>query len=198
MGQNVPKHSITLCVLITANSQCSLLNHVFSLHLHTAYLCMKLNIWIQCGYCWHRGECAINKNLGKVDLHCSFLPEISILLLIVEFQTASRSAVCFCSSSLSLCSSNSISPNELAPCCLTLWTPPACLHLWMTDVLFYTLLRLSLTHTPTYVTAYAARVRSLPFTCSLFISLPSFSWWSRALKDNCYTCMRSHIICIAI
>lgn len=119
-----------------------------------------------------------------MDLHCSFFPpKISILLLIAEFQTASGSAAPFCSS---YCSSSSISPNELAPCCLTLWTPPACLHLWMTDVLFYILLKLSLTHTPTNVTACAAQVRSLPFTCSLFISFPSFSCCFHALTDNGY------------
>lgn len=38
----------------------------------------------------------------------------------------------------------------------------------MTDVLFYILLKLSLTHTPTNVTAYAVQVRSLPYTCSPF------------------------------
>lgn len=120
-----------------------------------------------------------------MDLQFLFFspPKISIWVLIVEFQTASRSAARFCSSCRS---SSSISLNELAPCCLTLWTPPACLHLWMTDVLFYTLLKLSLTHTPTDVTACAAQVRSLPFTCSLFISSPSFSCCFHALADNGY------------
>lgn len=55
-------------------------------------------------------------------------------------------------------------------------------------VVLYTLLRLSLTHTPTNVTAYAAQVRSLSFTCSLFLSLflPSFSCWLHALTDKGY------------
>lgn len=111
--------------------------------------------------------------------HCStvLLPslEISILLLVVEFQSASRSATRSCSSALPAAAA--------AASCQMSWHHAAwrCeLHLpvstcGMTDVLFHTLLRMFLAHTPTNVIVSAAQVRSLPFTCSLFISFSFLS-----------------------
>lgn len=97
--------------------------------------------------------------LKKMDLHPAlvFLFFYSLLSLVPP-----QGQLCVSAALLLQCS---ILPNEAAPCCLTLWISPARLHLWMTDVLFYILLRLSLSHTPTNVTAYALQVRSLPFTC---------------------------------
>lgn len=100
---------------------------------------------------------------------------------------------------ISLCGSGGgggssvFSPNEEAPRCLTLWTPPARLHLRLTNVLLFSLLlKLSLADTPTGVTANAVQVRSPPFTCCAFLTsaTASLSWHTMH--------RRVHVICIQI
>lgn len=122
------------------------------------------------------------EDLMKMDCRCSCSPPTPPptppSLLIVGFKTVSGSAASFRRSSL--CGSGGVfSPNEEAPRCLTLWTPPARLHLRLTNVLlFSTLLKLSLADTPTGVTANAVQVRSPPFTCCAFLTsaTASLSW----------------------
>lgn len=128
---------------------------------HTHNLCMWIRFWVQFAKNSHH----ISEENGPPP--CTCLSVFYSLLSLVPPQGQ-------LSVSAALLLQCSILPNEAAPCCLTLWTSPARLHLWMTDVLFYILLRLSLSHTPTNVTAYAVRVRSLPFTCLLcLICFPS-------------------------
>lgn len=120
-----------------------------------------------------------------MDLHSTFFLLFSSSLLSLKLP---QGQLCVSAAQLFQCS---ILPNEAAPCCLTLWTAPARLHLWMTDVLFYILLRLSLTHTPTNVTVYAVQVTSPPFTCSplfnlffLYLAL-GFMHWEATSHSRC-------------
>lgn len=138
---------------------------------HTHNRCMWIRFWVQFAKNSHH----ISEENGPPS--CTCLSVFYSLLSLIPPQ----GQLCVSAALLLQCS---ILPNEAAPCCLTLWTSPARLHLWMTDVLFYILLRLSLSHTPTNVTAYAVRVRSLPFTC-----LPLFNLFSLCLagKQQCGT-----------
>lgn len=190
---------MTLGVFITAASVFSY-SMFFSLHLHTTYLYMKQNFWIQCRHSWHWVEYAINKNRRPQEKWTS-----TVLLFPKDFYFTPHCWISNClkvsSAFLQLFSySSSISPNELAPCCLTLWTPPACLHLWMTDVLFYIhfLGCLSLIHPRMSLHMLRKSDHCLllvPFFY-LFSFLPSAVGSMHWQTKVTYIC--SHIICITI
>jgi len=147
-----------------------------------------LNIWTQC---------ALNNNLSKVDLLLPLTRDFYVLL-IVDFQTASRSAAC--------------PPQLRLPrhCRLPLWAPPACLHLWMTDVFVCMCVRVSVcvcrfiytseavSHSYAHVCHCLCQSHHWLFTCSPGSSPLLVPHTHKHRHTHKHTHKHSHIVCVAI
>lgn len=143
-----------------------------------------------------RVEHAINPNHGPQEngpplFFCFFLP----LLLIVEFQTASRSVVSFCGSShtAATAAARQMSWHHAVWHC-ELHLPVSTCG-WLMCCFIYFLSRLSLIHPRMSLPMLCKSDHCLSLVLLFFISF-SLSYWFPVLTDNGYMC--SHVICITI